>query len=110
MLRLATRCENCMHVDVCNKRDKYELIVDKLDKSEISISLKENSVSFVKLYSDPDFDVSVKCSYFYEKWKESTKRQDFSRFSDTSSVITPPLEINYDKTTRNPSLPIEVTC
>lgn len=85
MLRLATRCENCMHVDVCNKRGKYELVVDKLNKSEISISLKENSMSFVKLYSDPDFDVSVKCSYFIMK-------------------------MGRVKNERNPNLPIEATC
>ena len=54
------KCDDCIHVDVCSKKDKYEMFMDVLDK--MFICPADSTVLYAKDCSDVVID--TRCSHY----------------------------------------------
>ena len=55
-----TMCDNCIHVNVCGKKDKYKKHVEALGK--VCVSPSDNMIMYAK--DDADILVCLKCTHY----------------------------------------------
>jgi len=86
MLNIAT-CDNCMHVYVCSKRNRYERFAKAADRMYVRADCSDPDVEYVK--DCDDIVVDIRCKYF-------------KRDMDTISVSAAPNWITTNCATTTP--------
>ena len=68
-MRTEYQCDDCIHAEVCGKKNTYQRIVDKIDT--LTFITEDNTEKYVRLFSGVHIEVS--CDYYSPVLNTTTK-------------------------------------